>query len=336
MTDAVNPASVPQKMLASGAFMPAIGLGTFGSDRYSGQEVAEAVIGAASAGCRHFDCASVYANEKEVGQAFQNIINSGVRREELWITSKVWNDRHGDGEVIASCRQSLYDLQLDYLDLYLVHWPFPNSHRKGVDAHSRDPHARPYIHEAYMQTWRQMEQLARSGLVRHIGTSNMTIPKLKLVLRDAEIKPAANEMELHPHFQQPQLFEYLLQNGIVPIGYSPLGSPSRPARDHTPEDTVDMEDPVIVQIAQRLGVSPAAVCIKWAIQRGQVPIPFSVKRSQYLSSLQAAVSEPLSDKDMAEIAGIDKNNRLIKGHVFLWKDGQSWEDLWDINGEIAQ
>ena len=143
-------------------------------------------------------------------------------------------------------------------------------------------------------------------------------------------------MELHPHFQQPELFEFVVQNGLVPIGYSPLGSPSRPARDRTPEDTVDMDDPVIVRIAGRLGVSPAAVCIKWAIQRGQVPIPFSVKPSQYLSVLQAAVSAPLTGEEMGKIAGIDKNNRLIKGHVFLWKDGQTWEDLWDMSGEIKQ
>jgi alcohol dehydrogenase (NADP+) len=332
----VDPALVPQKMLASGMSMPAIGLGTFGSDRYSGQDVAEAIVGAASVGYRHFDCASVYANEKEVGHALQTVLDGGVSREELWVTSKVWNDRHGDGEVLASCRQSLTDLCLDYLDLYLVHWPFPNSHGKGVDAHSRDPNAMPYIHDAYMQTWTQMEQLVHSGLVRHIGTSNMTIPKLELVLRDAAIKPVVNEMELHPHFQQSQLFDFVVKNGIVPIGYSPLGSPSRPERDRTPEDTADMEDPVIVRVAGRLGISPSAVCIKWAIQRGQVPIPFSVKRSQYLGSLQAVVSAPLTEAEMVEIAGIDKNNRLIKGHVFLWKDGQTWEDLWDMNGEIRQ
>jgi len=93
---------------------------------------------------------------------------------------------------------------------------------------------------------------------------------------------------------------------------------------------------VIVRIAERLGLHPATVCVKWAVQRGQVPIPFSVKRSQYLSSLQAAVSAPLSDAEMQEIAGIDRNNRLIKGHVFLWKDDQTWEDLWDVNGEITQ
>jgi alcohol dehydrogenase (NADP+) len=263
----------------------------------------------------------------------QTILQGGVKREDLWITSKVWNDKHD--QVIESCQKSLKDLGLDYLDLYLVHWPFPNFHAKGVDASARDPHAKAYIHEDYMQVWRQMEQLVKMGLVKHIGTSNMTIPKLELVLRDAKIKPAANEMELHPHFQQPELFQYVVANGILPIGYSPIGSPSRPERDRTPDDTVDVEDPVIVKIAQRLAVHPAVVCVKWAVQHGHIPIPFSVKRSQYLSTLQAVVGEPLTETEMAEIAGIDKNNRLIKGHVFLWKDGQTWEDLWDVNGEIT-
>lgn len=180
-----------------------------------------------------------------------------------------------------------------------------------------------------------MEELVRLGLVRHIGTSNMTVPKLKLLLEDVQIQPAANEMELHPHFQQPELFEFVRTHGIVPIGYSPLGSPSRPSRDRTPGDTVDIEDPVILQIADRLGLHPATVCIKWAVQRGQVPIPFSVKRPQYLSTLQAVVGVPLTEEDMAQISNIDRNNRLIKGQVFLWKEDQSWEDLWDVNGEIA-
>ena len=115
----------------------------------------------------------------------------------------------------------------------------------------------------------------RSRLVRHIGTSNMTIPKMELLLRDARIRPAVNEMELHPHFQQPEFFRYLVDKGIQPVGYSPLGSPARPDRDRTPQDTTPTEDPVICSIARRLGVHPAIVCIKWAIQRGQIPIPFS-------------------------------------------------------------
>jgi alcohol dehydrogenase (NADP+) len=171
--------------------------------------------------------------------------------------------------------------------------------------------------------------------VRHIGTSNMTIPKLNLLLRDARIKPACNEMELHPHFQQPQLYEFCVDHGIVPIGYSPIGSPARPARDRTPENTVDIEDPVIVKIARRLNAHPAVVCVKWAQQRGQIPIPFSVRRTNYLSNIRSVVTEPLTDEEMREIADIDRNCRLIKGQVFLWKNDQSWEDLWDINGDIT-
>jgi diketogulonate reductase-like aldo/keto reductase len=334
--DGVDPDAVPRRRLSTGAEIPVIGLGTFGSDRYSGEEVAAAVMDAAAVGYRHFDCASVYNNEHMVGRSLQAVQEGGVRREDLWVTSKLWNDKHSPEDVIPSCRQSLQDLHLDYLDLYLVHWPFPNYHAPGVDVTARDHAAKPYIHENYMRTWHQMEKLVEMGLVRHIGTSNMTIPKLELVLRDAHIKPAANEMELHPHFQQPELFRYVVDNGILPIGYSPIGSPSRPERDKTEQDTVDMEDPVIVKIAERLGVHPAVICVKWAIQRGQVPIPFSVKRHQYLASLQAAISDPLTDDEMQQIAGIDRNCRLIKGQVFLWEGSRGWEDLWDINGEITR
>lgn len=333
--DGVDPAAVPFRTLSSGAKIPAIGLGTFGSDNYTADVVAKAVVGAASVGYRHFDCASVYGNEKEVGAALKIVTSGGVRREDLWITSKVWNDMHGSGQVIKSCKKSLSDLQLNYVDLFLVHWPFPNSHGRGVDVSSRDPHARPYIHDEYMKVWEQMEQLYDAGLVKHIGTSNMTIPKLELLLKDARIKPEANEMEIHPHFQQPELYKYVVDNEIVPIGYSPIGSPSRPERDRTPDDTVDIEDPTILKIAERLGVHPAVVCVVWGQQHGHIPIPFSVKRPQYLGLLKAIVNDRLTDEEMAEVARIDKNNRLIKGHVFLWKDEQTWEALWDLDGTIT-
>jgi len=314
--------------------MPAIGLGTFGSDHVTAAEIAAAVKGAASVGYRHLDCASVYGNEGSIGAALGELFAEGLQREELWIVSKLWNDKHAEADVIPSCRKSLADLRLDYLDMYLVHWPFPNFHPPGCSVDSRSPHARPYVHENFMKTWRQMEKLVDLGLVRHIGTSNMTIPKLELLLRDARIPPAINEMELHPHFQQPELFDYVRAHGIQPVGYCPIGSPARPERDRTPEDTVDIEDPVIVSIARRLGVHPAVVCVKWAVQRGQTPIPLSTKRRNYLANLACTVSEPLTDADMQAIAGIDKHCRLIKGQVFLWRDHQTWEDLWDINGEI--
>jgi diketogulonate reductase-like aldo/keto reductase len=316
--------------------MPAIGLGTFGSDHVSADQVAAAVEDALAIGYRHIDCASVYGNEARIGEALAAARRFGLRRDELWIVSKLWNDKHSESDVIPSCRQSLADLGLEFLDMYLVHWPFPNFHPPGCAVDSRSPEARPYIHENFMRTWRQMEKLVDLELTRHIGTSNMTVPKLRLLLRDARIPPAVNEMELHPHFQQPELFDFVRANGIEPVGYSPLGSPGRPERDRTPGDTVDLEDPVMVDIARRLGVHPAWVAIRWAVQRGQTPIPFSTNPRNYRANLAAAAGQPLSHADMAAIAGIDRNCRLVKGQVFLWKQGQTWEDLWDLDGAIEQ
>lgn len=334
--DGVDPKKIPFRTLKSGKNIPAIGLGTFGSDHVSPAEVAEAVKGGISLGYRHIDCASVYGNEKEIGEVLGNVILSGqVKREELWITSKVWNDHHGSGDVLLSCAQTLKDLKLDYLDLFLVHWPFPNFHARGCDVHFRSPDAKAYIHEAYMKTWAQMERLVDMGLVKHIGSSNMTIPKMELLLRDARIKPVCNEIELHPHLQQTEFFTYLIDRGIQPIGYSPIGSPGRPERDRTAEDTVDIEDPAILEIAKAHNVHPALICIKWAAQRGQIPIPFSAKRKNLLGNLKAVAEDRLTAGEMQKISTIDKNCRLIKGQVFLWKDGQTWEDLWDLNGKIT-
>lgn len=332
-SDRINPGLIPQRTLYTGAKIPGIGMGTFGSDRFTAEQIADAVKGAAEVGFRLFDCAAVYGNEHLIGQVLKDIMQTGIKREELFITSKVWNDMHD--KVIESCEKTLKDLQLDYLDLFLIHWPFPNYHAPGCSVDSRSPNAKSYIHENYMKTWRQMETLVDRGLVRHIGTSNMTIPKMKLVLRDARIKPAVNEMEMHPCFQQPEFFKFILDNDIIPIAFCPIGSPTRPDRDTTPDDVVDIQDPVIVKIAQKHNVHPAIICIKWAVQRGQIPIPFSIHRDQYAGNMKAAVTDPLSAEEMKEIEGIDKNCRLIKGQVFLWKDNQSWEALWDVNGEIT-
>ncbi len=334
--DAIDPASVPCVTLGNGEKMPVLGMGTFGSDTYTADQIATAVIGAAEFGQRAFDCASVYSNEKEIGASLRIILEGGVPREELFITSKVWNDMHGDGEVIQSCRQSLEDLGLEYLDLYLVHWPFPNFHPPGCSVESRSADAVPYIHANYMKTWAQMEQLVDMGLVKSIGTSNMTIPKLELLLRDCRIKPVVNEMECHPHFQQPELFDYLVAHDIQPIGYCPIGSPARPERDRTADDTVDIEDPVIVGIARKYGVHPAIICIKWALQRGLVVIPFSTKPEKYRANLKAALMDNLSGEEMDVISRIDRNCRLIKGQVFTWEGSRGWEDLWDLDGKIAQ
>lgn len=328
----INPDLVPKRTLNNGAVIPAVGIGTFGSDNYDNDTIANALKIAIRNGYRHIDCAAVYGNEAEIGTAIQEVIAEGaVTREELWITSKLWNDQHDN--VIESCKKSMADLKVDYLDLYLVHWPFPNFHAKGVSVESRDPNAKPYIHEDFMKVWGEMEKLVEMGLVKNIGTSNVTKAKMELILKDCKIKPVINEMEIHPHFQQPELYDYMVENGIQPIGFCPIGSPNRPERDKTATDTVPIEDPTIVEIAKAHGVHPAVICLKWAVQRGEIIIPFSVKPEKFMANLECAIVDPLTEEEMAAMKAIDKNNRFIKGQVFCWV-GSEWEDLWDLDGTI--
>ncbi len=331
MEQTIEQSRIPKRTLPGGEQIPGMGLGTFGSDKYGADAVSQAVYGAIKYGYRLIDCASVYQNEAQIGQVLKRVFAEGAAtREELFITSKVWNDKHGAGEVIASCKESLRDLGISQMDLYLVHWPFPNYHAPGCGGDSR-----PFSTEEFMTVWRQCEKLVDDGLVRYIGMSNMTVPKLEAVLPLCRISPAALEMELHPSFQQPELFAYAAVHDILPIGYCPIGSPSRPERDRTAQDVVDMELPSVVQAARAHQVHPAAICLKWAVQRGQIPIPFSVKEEQYRANLQCITCDPLTDAEMEAIRKDDRGCRLVKGQVFLWEGARGWEDLWDEDGRIA-
>ena len=333
----INPVLVPQRILFDGTRMPAIGMGTFGSDRFTAEQVSAAVAGAIEVGYRMFDCAAVYGNEDLIGQVFQAAFDKGtVKREELFITTKVWNNMHGQGDVLLSCAKSLRDLRLNYIDLFFVHWPFANYHAPGCDGDARNPDSKPFSVDAFMATWRQCERLVDMGLVKYIGMSSMTIPKLEAVLPLCRIKPAAIEMELHPSFQQQKLFDYILARDIQPIGFCPIGSPTRPDRDKTPDDVVDIQMPEVVEIAKAHGVHPAVICIKWAAQRGQTPIPFSVYENEYTSNLKCVTEDPLTQAEMESIRLADKNCRLIKGQVFLWPNANDWHDLWDENGVITK
>jgi alcohol dehydrogenase (NADP+) len=314
------------KTLSNGMKIPAIGFGTFGSDRFSHRQVADAVEGAIQAGYRLFDCAAVYGNEDVIGGVFARC---GVKRDELFITSKVWNDMHKWDNVFLSCHRSLKDLQLDYIDCYFIHWPFRNYHAPGCDGDARNPDSRPFYWEEYMETWGKMERLYDMGLIKSIGMSNMTVPKLDAVLKHCRVKPAAIEMELHPAFQQPALFDYCMGKNIQPIGFCPIGSPTRPERDKSPDDIAATEMPEIVAIAEAHNVHPAIICLKWAAQRGQIPIPFSVNPYEYESNLRCLSTPPLSEAEMQTIAGADKNCRLVKGQVFLWESAEDWRALWD-------
>ena len=329
MQTEIDISSIPKRTLFSGEEIPCMGLGTFGSDKYGPEEIAEAVYEGIRIGYRIIDCASVYQNEDLIGKSISRAeAQEIIKRDDLFITSKVWNDMHE--HVRESCGKSLRDLQLDRIDLYFVHWPFPNYHAPGCSGDSRNPDSRPFSVEEFVNTWRQCEELVDEGLTRYIGMSNMTVRKLEAVLPYCRILPAALEMECHPSFQQQELYEYAVGHGIQPIGYCPLGSPSRPERDRTAGDISDLQMPEILEIAERHHVHPAVICLKWAVQRGQIPIPFSVKKEQLKANLMAAAGDPLTRQEMEQIRLADKNCRLIKGQVFLWEGARGWEDLWDM------
>ncbi len=329
---AIDASKVPQITLPNGGSIPCIGMGTFGSDRVSAEEVAAAVAGAVRAGYRLFDCAACYGNEAQIGQVFQAAFDEGmVERKDLYIMTKVWNDMHRDVE--TACRKSIADLRCGYVDIYFIHWPFPNYHAPHCDVDARNPDSKPFSVEEFLDTYRQCEALVDKGLIRHIGISNMTIPKLEAVLGRLRIPPTACEIELHPCFQQQELFDYLNAHHIQPVGYMPIGSPRRPERDIVETDIADLELPEMRAIAQAHGVHPAIIALKWAVQRGQIPIPFSIHN--YIANLECTMTEPLTEEEMRTIGTLERHNRLVKGQVFLWPGAKDWNDLWDEEGRIV-
>ena len=334
MAEMMESAMVPKVKLYTGEEIPCVGMGTFGSDRFTPEQVSNAVAGAIRCGYRMFDCAACYGNEDQIGEVFHAAFEEGVvERKDLFIMTKVWNDMHE--RVEESCRKSIQDLQCDYIDLFFIHWPFPNYHAPGCDVDSRNPDSRPFSVEEFMNTYRQCEELVRKGLIRHIGISNMTIPKMEAVLPLMEIMPSACESEMHVCFQQKEIFDYLTEHKIQPIGFMPLGSPQRPERDMCPEDVADLQTPEMHEIAKAHGCHPALIALKWAHQRGQIPIPFSVHEAEYVSNLKAMIEDPLTEEEMQKIATLERNNRLVKGQVFLWEGAKDWRDLWDEEGKIV-
>lgn len=335
MSNFVNPQKVPKIKLYTGDEIPVVGMGTFGSDRFSSEQVSNAVAGAIRTGYRMFDCAACYGNEPEIGEVFKSAFDEGVvKREDLVILTKVWNDMHD--KVMESCVKSIKDLNCDYVDVFFIHWPFPNYHAPGCDGDSRNPDSIPFNVDKFMDTYKQCEELVEKKLIKFIGISNMTIPKLEAVLPLMKIKPVACEMELHPCFQQEELFQYLKSKDIAPIGFMPLGSPSRPDRDIFSEDIADLQMTEMVEIAKAHNVHPANIALKWGQQRGEIIIPFSIYENEYVSNLKCVTQDPLTDKEMETIATLERGNRLVKGQVFLWEHAKDWHDLWDEDGFIVK
>lgn len=258
--------------------IPAIGLGTWKAEKGKvGQAVAYAVK---QAGYRHIDCAAIYENEAEIGEALGKL-----HRDELFVTSKLWNTEHHPDRVEKACRRTLADLKLDYLDLYLMHW--------GI----AQPEPIPI-----QTTWAAMEKLLDKGLVKSIGVANFTTMMLVDLLTYARIKPTVNQIEIHPYNSQVELVEYCQRLGITVTAYSPLGS--------WRGKQVLLSDPVVKEIAQEQQKTPAQVLIKWSLQRGLVVIPKSTTPERIAENIDVFDFE-LTPGQMTRINGLNKNQRII-------------------------
>lgn len=293
--------------------MPIIGLGTWKS---APGEVYQAVRWALKLGYTHFDCASIYGNQAEIGQALHDAFKEdNLKRENLFITSKLWNDSHAPADVRPALEETLKDLQLEYLDLWLMHWPV--AHKKGVDMPQSADDLISLNEIPLELTWAEMEKAYNDGLVKAIGTSNFGIKNLQQLIDKGQIAPAVNQVESHPYLQQNELLDFCRKNMIAMTAYSPLGSGDR-AQKHENEPRL-LDEPVINQIAERLNATPAQIDLAWQMNRGVVVIPKSVHEN-HLKENMAAINIKLDENDMAEIAKLDRGYRFIDGQNFSFGD----------------
>jgi alcohol dehydrogenase (NADP+) len=316
----MSPLATPQLTLADGTSLPALGLGTW---RAAPGEVGAAVRAALKLGYRHIDCASIYGNEAEIGSALTaTLTNSGVRRDDLWITSKLWNDCHAPTQVRPALEQTLRDLQQEHLDLYLIHWPVV--HRHGVLMASQASDQIPLEQLPLDETWGAMEALVEAGLVRQIGVSNCSAAKLANLLPHCRIRPAMNQVERHPWLQQAALLAFCQQHGIALTAYSPLGSAAA-AGAAAPL----LNDAVINTIAAAHGASPAQVLLAWGLACGTAVIPKSVQPTRLAENLGAAQIQ-LSASALEQIAQLERGQRFVDGSFWELPDGPyTRANLWD-------
>lgn len=299
---------------------PQIGIGTWLSKP---NEVYNAILEAIHAGYRHIDCAYIYKNEKEIGDALQFVIKSKlVKREELFITSKLWNNSHEHNKIELAMQQTLENLQLEYLDLYLMHWPIAFKHEFEQVKNSDQLFS--LVEIPLEETWLGMAKLKNKGLTRHIGVSNFSQLKLQKLIDATQIIPENNQIEIHPYFQQKKLLSFCKNNNILVTAYSPLGS-----RHLTNSDNAITENAEIIKLATKYQCSPAQLILAWGMALGISVIPKSTNKNRIIENFNS-IPIKLSLEDINIIDKLDQNNRQSKGLFAVVPDGYySYENIWD-------
>ena len=308
--------------LSNGDRMPMLGLGTWKADE---ETVYKATTEAVRAGYRHIDCAAIYGNEAGIGRALADLFREGVvAREDLWITSKLWNNAHKEEDVRPALQRTLKDLRLEWLDLYLIHWPVV--FRPDVTFPESDDGYLSLDEVPIIETWRALETCVEEGLTRNIGVSNFSARKLENLLDQCRVRPAVNQVEMHPVLQQSALKTFCDKHAIAVTAYSPLGSTDRPDAMRADDEPDLMALEPIREIASAHDATPAQILLAWAVNRGTATIPKSANPGRLRENLGAADIE-LTEEEMERIGTLDQHRRLITGKI--WKGPYNLQNLWD-------
>jgi D-xylose reductase len=304
--------------------MPAVGLGLW---KIAPAQAARTVLDAVKLGYRHFDSACDYANEAEVGAGLREALASRMcRREELWVTSKLWNTYHAAEHVRPAVERSLRDLQLDYLDLYLIHFPialryvpFDERYPPGwfFDPSASRPRAEP-ARVPISETWQAMERLVQGGLVRHIGVSNFNTSLVRDLLSYAQTRPAVLQVELHPYLTQEKLLQFCCEEEIAVTAFSPLGAPSYLELGMASTTESAMDEAIVKQAAARHAKSPAQILLRWGVQRGTSVVPKTTRVGRLRENLDI-FNFALSDDEMSAISALNRTRRFNDPGVFAEK-----------------